>query len=389
MTSPTYRTNKKQLIEIMPSAASLVVIAGNGLVSRSADTSFTFRQDSNFLYLCGVSKPNSALFIDVSNLKTYLVKPNQSKVETIFDDPFESGINFKQSSVDEIISHNKALEILGAKSKEGDVYFNLPPKSKSHGLYSNPHRRYWQGIFARNGVEAKDVRPYLGKIRMIKKSYEVERIQEAVNITKNVLSNIELASYVGMNELDIANKITYDFLKESTSNAYAPIVAIDSNAAVLHHLPDNTCNLKSDSNILFDVGAEYDGYAADISRTVYLGKNVHIDRLIKDLKDAQKHIIDHVKPGVNWRELHKIAVDSLAEVAKSSNLFSDQPINELFPHSIGHFIGLDVHDAGDYSEQLSENMVITIEPGLYSKKHGIGIRLEDDILITKTGSKIL
>jgi Xaa-Pro aminopeptidase len=389
MNKPTFSLNKRQLVAMLPSGSSLIIIAGNGLLSRSSDTSFAFRQDSNFLYLSGVIKPNSALLIDTENLKTYLVKPNKSKVEEIFDDPFESDIDLNYSDIDEIISQKKAVEIIISKSKIGDVFFNLPAKSNSHGLYSNPHRKYWKGIITRCPVSVKDIRPYLGRLRMIKKSYEIEYIKEAIKITKDTIYNLNISELVGQSEEYIANQITKEFTNKSTCNAYAPIVALDSNAAVLHHLPDNKTFLKNNSTILFDVGAEFKGYAADISRTMYLGSDKRIKKLINDLSDAQKFIISKVKPGIYWRELQQISKEALFSVARSSNFFGDKSIDELFPHSIGHFVGLDVHDAGDYTEQLSENMIITIEPGLYSKIHGIGIRVEDDILITKTGSVIL
>ena len=148
--------------------------------------------------------------------------------------------------------------------------------------------------------------------------------------------------------------------------------------------------MHANTAILLDVGAEYAGYAADISRTYVKGKNDRAAAVIAAVKNVQSNLIAQVKPGVTWNELSEKALDMVADELLALKVITNKKdAQKYFPHAFGHFLGLDVHDVGDYSQPLAENMVITVEPGIYIPEEAIGVRFEDDILVTKTGAKVL
>mgnify|MGYP000391816154 FL=1 len=228
----------------------------------------------------------------------------------------------------------------------------------------------------------------LAYLRMFKNEFEIKQISSAISITNVGLNRVMKELKNRSNESQIAA----DFLHEITLNgsegkSFNTIAASGKNATVLHY-EDNNAELKQGNLLLCDLGALYQNYAADISRT-YPISGVFSKRQ-KDLYaivlKANKMTIDYVKPGITWKDLNAYAKSILIKECKAIDLIeSDEEITKYYTHSIGHFLGLDVHDIGIYNKELLEGMVITIEPGLYIKEEGIGIRIEDNILITKEG----
>jgi Xaa-Pro aminopeptidase len=385
-----WKHNRRALLASLPERAAAVLIAGNATVSRNADTPFAFRQDSNVLYLSGIERPGIALLADIASDKWYVILPKVSKVEKTFDDHQGWNDIAINAGLDGCMDITEAIALLNTKKQLGEVYTNNAPAIKNHGVYANPFRATWSVRLRRHGIIPKDVRPYIANLRMIKQPYEIKMIQQAIQHTHSAIAEISnsVNELSRMTELQVANKITAKLYANNLEHAYQPIVASGANAAVLHHQPD-VSRIENNKGLLFDIGAEYYGYAADISRTIVIGGNASLERLIKDVQLVQAELIRNLRPGVAWKTLHSDAVSLLADLARKHELLSNTSINNLFPHAIGHFLGLDVHDVGDYSIPLQENMVITVEPGLYSQRLGMGVRIEDDILITKTGAKIL
>lgn len=382
--------HRQELLTNIPKDATAILVAGNAPLSRNADTTYPFRQDSNILYLSGITLPNVALYIDTKTGNSYLVLPRHTKVEIMFDDVHEYEYAATAAGLNGCITQTELLVRLQKLSKKGEVLFNKPACARSHGQYANPYRRYWLNKLTKAGIVPIDVRPYVAAMRMIKKPHEIAAITSAVQVTQTVLSKYinNPAELVGRTETSVANEITAAFYENNMMNAYQPIVATDQNAVIVHHAPSDT-PIKTGAGLLFDVGAEHCGYAADISRTIVVGHNQKLQMLIDDVAAVQADIIASLKPGIFWKDIQLQAQTQLLDVAKKHALITQEPVQTVFPYAIGHHVGLDVHDAADYSLSLSEGMVITIEPGLHSKKHGIGIRIEDDVVITKNGAKIL
>lgn len=378
MTSNIYINNRKKLISLAKEA-DYILIGGNALLSKSSDVNFDFRQDSNMLYLTGINEPSSSLLIELSTGKSYIVLPLKSNIQIYFDGPLNTDSLLKYSGCNGLINYKE----LAQKLKDKKVYFNLPPKSQSWGVFANPFRRWLYNYLKRSGTSFIDIRPQLASLRMIKQPYEINNILKAVAITKSTLAHLIPTIWEeSQSEQDFANQISMRFIEKGTNHRYPPVVAAGLNAATIHHSP-TTKKINSKDMLLVDVGAEYKGYCADISRTYTKSHST----LYSDLVEVQKVLISETRPGVLIKDLHQRSVDLLEQMAKKHGL--KEPIKELYPHAIGHHLGLDVHDAADYKVPLQENMVITIEPGIYSKARGFGYRVEDDVLITKTGAKVL
>jgi len=172
---------------------------------------------------------------------------------------------------------------------------------------------------------------------------------------------------------------------------FAPIIAAGINAATLHY-EKNNCRIGENELVLMDVGADCNGYSADVTRCFPIGKRftARQKQIYSLVLDVQKKVIAAVKPGVKLSELNDITKKGLAEGLIALNLIdSEDQVGRYYMHSVSHFLGLDTHDLGGREAVLEEGNVITVEPGLYLPEENLGVRIEDDVLVTKTGHKVL
>ncbi len=214
----------------------------------------------------------------------------------------------------------------------------------------------------KNHLILKKASSLIKQPREIKDAEEIESIKKAVQITKKVL---EKTSFYNKKEIDVANKIEADFLLSGADKAFDTIIA--NGTSSIHHIPDST-KIKSTKPTIFDLGARWDWYCSDVTRT-YLGRSGMLWRKVwDDVKEMQEKIIDEVKIGITMEELQKIY-----------KTLSDKKKYKVH-HYFGHGLGLDVHE--QITGKLKENMVITVEPGVYLKHKG-GVRIEDTILVRK------
>jgi len=250
-------------------------------------------------------------------------------------------------------------------------------------------------------------------MRLFKSKEEIRLIKKAIKITKKAHHKVMRIKRVNKREYQIQAVLEYIFKKNGAySDAYTSIVAGGNNANTLHYIKNNK-KLKKDDLILIDAGCEYKYYASDITRTIPVnGKfNKHQKKVYKIVLNIQKKIIKKIRPGIKRSKLQKIAIKELTKGlielkilnGNVKELIKKESYKKYYPHGVGHWLGLDVHDASPYFNKankeirLKEGMVLTIEPGLYidsknriNKKYaGIGIRIEDNILVTKNGYKNL
>ncbi len=235
-----------------------------------------------------------------------------------------------------------------------------------------------------------DVGRAFSAARMVKDSHEIESIRRAASITKFAILEAQKSLKEGITEREIAAKFNYaaqDFGADGL--AFDSIVSFGQNAALPHHMPDNT-KLTEGSFVLIDVGAKVDGYCADITRTLIFKEEKAKDlskmkEMLKVVKDAQLAAIKAIKPGVKGSTIHKIAAQYIDTAAGGK-------YKGTFIHSLGHSVGIEVHDGPGFSpnatETLKPGMVITAEPGIYIEGFG-GVRIEDDVLVTESGATVL
>jgi len=368
---------------------SIIIIGSNRPMQRSGDNPYPFHQDGNFWYLTGINEPNLVLVIDTKNSVDLIAVPNESAEERTFNGPIDTNEFEKISGVAHYINYDEGRAMHKYFDQYEKVYMNLAKKRE--GMVINGLRNSLYEEVKGSTKSLSDIRPSLDSLRMIKQPQEIEAIKKAISITKEALREVALAIKNGsQSEQELESIINQYFAKKYVKHAFEPIVASGKNGLVLHYNKNNQDFKPADGTVLFDVGAEYNGYCADIARTYVLGNSSIAEKLTKSVLATQKEIIKYLKPGVTWKQLQLFSEECLIKhLTIAGEKVDGSSIKNYFPHSVGHFLGLDAHDTGNYRNPLSENMVITIEPGYYNPAIGFGIRIEDVVLITSSGAEVL
>jgi len=241
-------------------------------------------------------------------------------------------------------------------------------------------------------LKIKDATTILDDLRRIKTEVEAEEIRKAIGYTNSGIQAMMKAVHPGMNERELESLFEFS-VKNSGSKgiSFNTIAASGKNATVLHY-EDNNCLIQAGNLVLTDLGALSNEYAADITRTYpangkFSERQKQFYQLVLNVNET---IITSIKPGVMLSELNALATDMLAEgMIKLGKIKEKSEISKYYYHGIGHFLGLDVHDVGTYTKPLEPGVVITVEPGIYVSEEGIGIRIEDNVLVTETGRENL
>lgn len=381
-----FKGNREQLMESLPN--SLIVVAGHVGLQMSADTSYPFRQDSNFWYLAGINEPGLVLVIDTKKGETTLLIPEQNDYQKEWDGENKFAEFKTNSGVHNICERSDLSQILKGGKKRGlQICYNAPAPEvvEPYGFYSNPARRLVELEIKLVISEPKDVRIEIARLRQIKQLIEIEALQRAVDITGDTLAEVKqkLSQFKTEKELERAISSGF-FTYGGDGHGYEPIVASGKNACVLHY-NKNTDILHKNALTLLDVGALSDGYSADISRVWAIGTHTDKQKAVFEAVCAlQDKAFSVLGPGVKLREYQKEMETYAFKALKKFGVKTD-----IYPHGFSHFLGLDVHDAGDYDAPLTPGSVITVEPGIYLSSEGIGVRIEDNILITEKGIKNL
>lgn len=383
--SSFYSNNRQRLAAMHPD--SLIIIASNTSMQRAGDVCYPFSQNSNFYYLTGLNIPNAVLLIDSRKDQTTLLIPKQSDIEITFQGKLDLDFLKSQSGINRVDDYGNLEQYLSKDFQK--IYFNLSKNRPSIAI--NPHRFNVQQIIKKSIKKISDIRPSLDRLRMYKQPLEIEALKKASLITKETLQIVEKAIKTGLkseNELMII--VNTEFAKKDVTHAYQPIIAAGKNSLILHYITGSQPDDPRSKAILLDIGAEYARYGADISRTYSLFQDPKVDELINSVKKTQNEIISFLKPGITWKDFHRRSQEILiGELSKISEDVGPDNINQFFPHAVGHYLGLDTHDSGDYRRPLEKDMVITVEPGYYNPIKGFGIRFEDDVLITSDGAQVL
>jgi Xaa-Pro aminopeptidase len=384
---------------------SVAVVFSATQKTRSNDTNYPYRQNSNFYYLTGFTEENSTLIIvkKSKKIKTFLFVQEKDKSFELWNGKI-LGVKEakKRFDVDDIFSSkelNKKLKELFEGTRS--VYYDFKLDYSKVKVI----KRYTKDISSYRNISLM-----IQKMRLVKSSSEIDIIKQALKITKEAHIKSIIASDKLDYEYQIQAEIEYIFKKNGAySDAYTSIVASGDNANTLHYVTNNK-HLKSGELILIDAGCEYQYYASDITRTI--PKNKKFSKPQKDLYSlvlfVEKEIISMIKPGIYRSDLQKRAEELLCKgmiklgILKGNykQLIKNSIHKKYFPHGIGHWMGLDVHDEAPYKTKklkeipLKKGMVLTIEPGIYcpsddksipKKYRGIGIRIEDNILVSADG----
>ncbi len=408
-----YRIRRQQLAKALPSNA-IAIIPGAQEVIRNGDAHYRFRQDSDFYYLTGFDEPDALLVLTSGELgESILFNRIRVPSEELWTGPRlgqERAIS--SLNVDKAYSIDAFSTMLPELLLEKEaIYF---PFTRAPA-YEKMILEAWGKVKGkvRQGKMVpeilRDIAPLIGEMRVFKDSDELLLMREAARISTAGHLRMMQRCRALETEYELEAEFLYEVMRHGCrAVAYDSIVASGENACVLHYTANNQPLLR-DQLVLIDAGGEYQHYASDITRTIpangrFLGEQRAIYELV--LK-AQQAGIAMIKPGLLWPEIQEIMVRVLTEGLIDLNLLQgsrdtlieQQAYKSFYMHSSGHWLGLDVHDAGTYKHQgtwraLQPGMVLTVEPGLYlsslvvpedSPWRGIGVRIEDDILVTEHG----
>lgn len=396
-----FAIRRQKLLDLLPESSLVLIHSGVSKIA-SEDETFPFRVNNDFFYLTGFKQENSVLMLvkGVGEEKAYLFIDEYSELKekwtgrraTLEEASLVSDIknvlvnNTYESKLDLAIQKdslhfgeikNVFLDMC-TSLHVGENFTIFNEKDRLANMY--PH------------INFQDVHPMMIELRMVKSQYEIECIKEAINITNHGINQILTEMKVGMKEYELANSFEfYGRQHDRIGLAFATIVAGGKNGTVLHY-PSQNDPLKDGDLVLFDLGYSYSGYSADISRTYPInGRFSDLQRKIYEIVLlCNKAVIEYAHEGLTLLDLQNYAVEFLTnELIRRGLMKSPDEIKKYYYHNVSHHLGLDTHDASNREKPLQAGNVITVEPGLYFAEYGIGVRVEDDILITKEGTEVL
>ena len=391
-----FAENRKKVGDFLENDSIALFFSGNEM-PKSTHSVFPFSVDRNFYYLTGLNESGIALLLSKRNgevTETLFLKKSDPVMEKWVGKPLSEEQGTELSGIEKVDFIDGLRQFLAVQ------FFKYDFKN----IYLDLQRPSWDGenTVAMDFVsEIKEKYPFLsiknigreiGQMRSVKKPEEVVCLKDSIDVTKNGIEMIMQKVKPGMLENKLEAWFDYVLKKSpNTVHSFESIVAAGENATILHYQENNSI-IKDGDLILLDVGAAKDQYCADISRTIPAsGKFTERQKTIYDIVlNASNKVIESVKPGLPFTRLNEIAKDELAKGCMEIGLIKEEKeLGEYYYHQVSHFLGLDAHDTGDRECILEEGMVFTVEPGLYIAEEKIGIRIEDNILVTKDGLEVL
>ena len=394
MKADFFKNNRKRLFEKIKDNSIVILFAGNA-PKKTADEAYPFTPNRNFYYSTGISEENHILVMS---------KVGGSEKSTLFIKDIDPDL---ERWIGKSIRKDEATEISGIE----DVKFKSQFDSEIHrllclkeevNLYLDLERDNISSTssianeFAKNiiskypQVMIKNIFSIFGELRLVKSEEEVDNIKKAISITIEGIEALMKNSKAGIKEYQLESY--FDFVCKNNGVkdfAFKTIAAAGKNAATLHYVV-NDSELKDGDLIQFDLGAQYNFYNADISRAFPVnGKFTERQKAVYNaVLKVNEEIINDIKPGKTFRDINKKATDLIAEECIKLGLIKEKSeVSKYYFHSIGHSLGLDTHDLETPHRDITfkEGVVYTVEPGIYIEEENMGIRIEDDILVTKDG----
>lgn len=369
----------------------LVVLAGHRAMQLSGDQEAEFLQEANFWYVTRIEEPGWKVIIDGLRKHTTMVRPETDEVQQIFNGGLSDDEARKTSGADEVISEKDFESYLRQLTRKHTVVYTSYDCTK-YDFVSNPAQRELHAQLERIFPSVQDIDKELSQVRAIKTPDEIKKMKKASKITTEAFNNIRnnLENY--KHEYEIEADFTRDFRRQNGKHAYAPIVASGKNACTLHY-GKNFDKLAKNKMILIDIGARFDGYAADVTRTYCVSPTERQKQVHGAVESAHKKIIALLKPHYLISEYIKdsdsIMKEALLEIGLLDDVNDETTYRKYMPHSISHGLGVDVHEGLGVFQMFKPGMVLTVEPGIYIPEENIGVRIEDNILITDKGHENL
>ena len=398
MEKMVYSEHRSALMNKIDNNSIVILFAGNA-PKKTGDEVYQFTPDRNFYYLTGISEENHIVVLSKFNNeiseKLFLKEIDLAKEmwngKTLRD--FEAK---EISGIEDTVYMNEFYGYLNRLIKgaeEINLYLDLDRQNYcEEDSKGNKFAEVFKGKYPQ--VIIKNVSSNITPLRMIKSKSEIAEMQRAIDITIYGVESLMKNSKAGMKEYEL--EAYFDFVCKTNGAkdfAFRTIAAAGKNATTLHYVENNS-QIKNDDLILFDLGAQWNFYNADITRTFPVGGKF-TDRqkqVYEAVLRVNKAVIEKIKPGVVYKELNAWATDLIAEECIKLGIIKEKKdVSKYYWHSIGHNLGLDTHDVEPQGRNFvfEEGMVFTVEPGIYISEESIGIRIEDDVLVTADGCEVL
>lgn len=398
MIKETYIENRKKFMNTIEDNSIAVLFAGDSC-KKTGDEVYQFTPNRNFYYLTGIQEEGHIVVLSKIN---NIVNEKLFLLDLDLDKEMWSG---------KTLRNNEGQELSGIKDvvymKEFKSYFNALVKGcENITLYLDLDKEDFEkedsvaNSFAKETtskspyVNIKNLISKIAPLRMVKSDEEIKEMRKAIEITiegvKSLMKNVK----AGMKEYEIEAYFDFECKTRGAKDyAFRTIAAAGKNATILHYV-DNNSELKDGDLILFDLGAQWNLYNGDITRTIPVnGKYTERQKEVYEaVLRVNKAVINKIKPGIDSKELDEWARDLIAEECIKLGIIKEKSeVRKYYWHRIGHSLGLDTHDLGILGREFTfkEGMVFTVEPGIYIGEESIGIRIEDDILVTKDGCEVL
>lgn len=394
---------REKLFQKMKENSALLLFSGMPKIS-SEDEYYPFLSNRHFFYLTNIEQDHCALLLikGVGERKVYLFMDEYNELKEKWTG---KRLTFEQaeviSSIDSVISMTSLdgmLDLAFAKENNqyGNInllYLDLSPELKiDDALSTVEYEKQIKGRYPY--IETENAYPLIRDLRMIKSPEEVKNIVHAIAMTNNGICQLMISLKAGLREHELADEFEFYGRKHDRFElAFSTIVATGGNATCLHHPIEQQDGIIQERDlVLFDLGYAYKGYSADISRTFPVnGKFRGNQKLIYEAVLAcNKAVIDYIRPGLTILDLQNFTKDFLKKKCVEYGLMNeDEDIIKYYYHNVSHHLGLDTHDSSVRERPLENGNVITVEPGLYFANLGIGVRIEDDVLIENDRAVVL
>ena len=391
MTSEVTIPRREKLLSTLKEKEAIIIFAAEEAKLEK------FKQDNNFLYLTGLDIPEAIYFAfrgQNGAIEMLFIQRGDPEKEiwtgakmTAEEASQKCGLSLQKIHyLDEFLSilsfYCPVIDKIWANI--GEQYLDKPPTMQLFRL--SPIRERYPNIII------ESIETIITPLRKIKSDWEIKQLQRAIDITGKAIIDVLEKAEALMMEYELEAIMFYRMQSMGIKHwGFAPIIGTGINAATLHY-EKNECQIENGDVILMDVGASYLNYSADITRCFPINGSF-TDRqkeVYEVVLDVQKRVIEMIKPGIELLELNQVARDLLAKGAIELGLIDrEEDIYKYYMHSISHFLGLDTHDVGSRNAILETGNVITVEPGIYIPEEKLGIRIEDDVLVTDTGYCVL
>lgn len=397
MTERFFIDNRRKLAARLEEGSAAVLFAGKAPLKRG-DEYYPFSPDRNFYYVTGVERENCVFL---------MAKVAGGLQETLFI-PRDNGILAKWVGAN--MTAEEAEEISGMTDIRpidafADDFAQMVFRNNITKIYLDLEHREWDDVltpalrFAKElrekypAMAVGDLYPIFGDLRLIKEPYELEKMRKAMDITRMGVEAMMANARPGMMEYEIEAHFDFTLMQHGArEKAFQTIAAAGERGTILHYTKNNG-KTKDGDLLLVDCGAQVDWYNGDISRTFPVnGKFTERQKLVYNIVlEGQQKVIDAIRPGQPFSRLNEILKEHYLEALKEIGLVKTMAdVAKYYYHGVSHYLGAETHDIGRYTERvLQPGMVLTVEPGLYIEEWGIGIRSEDDALVTEDGCEIM